>query len=393
MTPRRATTRLTAAGRVLVPVALFGFLAAWAQGGIPGLLAATACSLLLLAPGLARLHTGGLEVGAPPPGRVHVGDGFVLRVPVANRGTWFRARHLTVACAEVGEARDDDPWAGQVVDLGPGEETVVEVFHRLHTRGRHRALRMVVSSTFPLGVVRRALVFDVPADLLALPRLGSLRDLTRLPRGRRQLVRAARYPDPGDEELDAVRDWREGESLRRVHWRLSARRGRRVVREMRHPNEPPVHLVLATGVPPRLPVGSSGRSFERSVSLAATVGEHYLRRGRELRLSLAGQEGSLGPIRGRGGLLRLLTALADVRATDRGDDELGADIERALARGPGRLREELRVAVCAGRGAVPSLPGEDGLLLDVDAASTDAVFSASRHWGTGVVAGRMGGVG
>ena len=386
MNPSRVTTRLTAAGRILVPVALFGLLAAWAQGGIPGLFAASACSLLLLAPGLARLHTGGLWVGSPPAGRVHVGDGFVLRVPIANRGSWFHARHLTVACAEVGTSRDDDPWAGQVFDLGPGEETVVEVFHRLHTRGRHRALRMVVSSTFPHRVVRRSLVFDVPADLLALPRLGSLRDLTRFPKGRRQLVRASRYPDPGDEELDAVRDWREGESLRRVHWRLTARRGRRVVREMRHPNEPPVHLVLATGVPERMPVGSSRRSFERSVSLAATVGEHYLRRGRELRLSFAGDSAPpLGPVRGRSGLLRLLMTLAEVRASDRGGEEVEEDLQRALSRGSGRLREELKVAVCAGLGLSTSVSG--GLVLDVDEPSTEAVFSTSRHWGTGVSVG------
>ena len=337
-----------------------------------GLFSSTAVASLLLALVLTRHHLAGLRVAPPGEARVHVGDTFTPVITLVRDGGLLAARHLLLSCGEGAEL--GERLAGHRLAVMPGERVRVPITHRLRRRGRHRELELVVSSTFPLGLVVHRLIYRLPVDFLALPRLGSLNDLGRLPHGRRDAVAQPRPFEQGEEELYGVRDWREGESMRRVHWRLTARRGRRIVREMRLHAEPPVNLVLATLVQRVAPLEAPRRRFERSVSLVATIAEHFLRRGRTVRLTLAGSEDvRLEVGRGRGGLVRLLTALAEVRF-DAGDPE--AAIARAIETMPAG---EVPIAVFVGDGG--ARPAGRALSIDVEHPDTQRIFLPGRPWG------------
>jgi uncharacterized protein (DUF58 family) len=199
----------------------------------------------------------------------------------------------------------------------------------------------------------------------------------------------------GDEEFYGVRAWREGMSLRRVHWRLSARRGRRIVREMRSEEDAPIHLMLVTVVPSGMPVEGPRRRFERAVSLAATLAEHFLRAGRRVRLSLldsAGEraptsESSAGAWRGRAGLLGVLVALAEA------EPRFGAlrDVELALG-GMRASRSETKLAIYVGDGASNHVGGGVGgapgwFAIDVEHPDASRLFSSGRRWGMGAPLG------
>ena len=372
LAPVRRTTRLTAPGRIVLPVAAASLAASWAFGGVVGLFSSTAVASLLLALLLTRRHLASLCVVPPGPARVHVGDSFTPKITLVRDGGLLAARHLRLYCGEGADFGERS--AGHRLAVLPGERARVPITYRLHRRGRHRELDLVVSSTFPLGLVVHRLIYRLPVDFLALPRLGSLNDLGRLPRGRRDPVPQPRPLEHGEEELYGVRDWREGESMRRVHWRLTARRGRRIVREMRLQAEPPVNLVLATQVMQVLPLEAPRRRFERSVSLVATLAEHFLRRGRSVRLTLAGSEDvRLEVARGRGGLLRLLTALAEVKF-EAGDPE--AAIASAIEGVPDG---EVPIAVIVGDGG--PRPASRALTIDVEHPDTQRIFLPGRPWG------------
>ncbi|MEM7305587.1 MAG: DUF58 domain-containing protein [Planctomycetota bacterium] len=373
--PVRRTTRLTPSGRIALPVAGASLLASWAFGGLLGLFASTSVAALVLALALTRWHLRGLRVLPPGPARVHVGDVFTPEVMLVAGGSFHGARYLRLACGE-GDGFVEHA-AGQRLALGPGERARVPISHRLHRRGRHHELQLVVASSFPMGLVEHRLHYRLPVEFLALPRLGSLGELGALPRARREPLHEQQPFERGEEEFYGVRDWREGESLRRVHWRLSARRGRRIVREYRLHAEPPVHLVLGTHVAGTVPLDAPRRRFERAVSLAATVAEHFLRRGRAVRLTLAGDElFAVDAARGRGGLMRVPTALADVGFSAGSPREA---VERGLQRVP---EGEVPIAVFVGDGSTGASLGR-ALSIDVLSPETGRMFLPARPWGMG----------
>jgi uncharacterized protein (DUF58 family) len=387
--PVRSTTVLTTAGRAAVPAAGASLLASWAFGGVIGLFASSAVAALLLALLLARLHVGGVRVASPSPARAHVGDAFPLELELCNASPSFAAHHLDVATGDGGER-----GRARCPRIAPGERVRVPVAHRLLRRGRYRTLLVTVATSFPLGLVERRLAFELPCDLLALPRLGSLNDLGRLSRERRQDLPNRAQLARGDEEFYGVRAWRAGMSLRRVHWRLSARRGRRIVREMRREEEAPLHLMLVTTALAGMPLDAPRRRFERAVSLTATLAEHFLRDGRRLRLTLVGPLGERGErdasfevTRGRAGLLRVLTALAEVEMRPGAPAEVLGALERAHpARAGRRERDEARIAVYVGDGAAPP-PARGLVAIDVEHPDADRLFLSGRRWGMGAPLG------
>lgn len=338
-------------------------------------------AVVLLAPACAWLHVRGLRAAAPDALRVFAGEGFVLDVPVRNGGRLFALRDVLLFAAE-----PEGPGArplGRVGGLAPGEEERAPLAWRLPRRGRHRALAFSAATRFPLGLVWCRAAFELPADLLALPRLGSLGDLGRLPAATLSGERLPRPRRAGDDEPYAVREWREGESQRNVHWKLSARRGRRILREHRRREEPAVHLVLATARTGAR--AGEDRAFERAVGLAATLGEHWLRRGRVVRLALvggrAGEEAAvveLPPLRGRAGLLRMLEALAEVAPSE-------GDPLACVRAGLARVRAgEAAFGVLAGDGRTPiPRPGRARreVVLDACAPDLELVYLPGRAWG------------
>ena len=375
--PERSGLHLTPAGRIFLPLALAGFLAGWLAGGTTGMFAGVAFALLTLSPGLALLHLLGLRIEPPAPARVSVGDSFLVHPTLANASRLFTVRNALLYCGESQGGRALP--GGHLLRLGPGRERRIAVAHRLLRRGRERRLSLIVVSFFPLGLVECRLRFELPVDLLGLPRIGTLRDLGVLPSGRAEASLARRRPVSGEEEFHAVRDWREGDSLRRVHWRLSARRSRLILREYRIPVEAPVHLLFSirSSVSGQL-ASSERRRFETMVSLVATLAEHFLRRGRRVRLTIAGGGGSgLPPLRGRSGLVRILVLLAEVEPVG---GEPDGDLRGALA--ASRRRSEVPIVVHAGSGEGLVSSGEL-LVLGAEDPAVERLFRRTRPGGSG----------
>ncbi len=127
-------------------------------------------------------------------------------------------------------------------------------------RGHYDRLSFELSVRGPFGFAPQNVRFEAPADAWVLPRPRPLRErvleemLALRPRG----LDRPQPTGPGEGEFYALKEWRPGEPERRVHARLSARRGRKVVRIFRGEAPPLVHLL----VDPR--VGQRGRAFGAS---------------------------------------------------------------------------------------------------------------------------------
>src|SRR5260370_713562 len=131
------------------------------------------------------------------------------------------------------------------------------------------------------GRARASVAQGEPQALVVYPRLVPLSRLfseggAHAQDGRRLLLRR-----PTGYELHSVREYAEGESLRKVHWRSTARRGRLMVRELEDAPRDEVAILLDGDAH----IGA-GESFEVAVRAAGSILQAHLRRGRRRGLLL-----------------------------------------------------------------------------------------------------------
>jgi uncharacterized protein (DUF58 family) len=139
-----------------------------------------------------------------------------------------------------------------------------------------------------LVAVKPALAVE-PATVVVWPRLVALDGIfseagrTGLD-GRRLLLRRAAGFD-----FHSVREYEQGESLRRVHWPTSARRGQLMVKELEDTTHDGVVVLLdcdpagSVGVPPR-------SSFDVAVRASGSILQAHIARGRPTTLVSTGRE-------------------------------------------------------------------------------------------------------
>jgi uncharacterized protein (DUF58 family) len=163
--------------------------------------------------------------------------------------------------------------------IAAGEECTGTYRGRLARRGRYRLGPMRISTRFPLGLFSRGLTIGQSETFYVYPRLGRL---TRrwLARRRQALAGADRKQrKPGPEgDFYGVRQWRNGDSLRLMHWRTSARTGKFVVRQFEQAHNRDAAVLLDLWLPER-PSQVQVENVELAVSFAATVLADLCRQG------------------------------------------------------------------------------------------------------------------
>lgn len=154
-------------------------------------------------------------------------------------------------------------------------------------RGRYPFAPLRIEHEDPFALARLELELAAADALLVYPRLVELTALfseagRRQREGRRLLVRR-----PSGFDLHSVREYEQGESLRRVHWPTTARRGQLMVKDLEDSPRDEALVVLdadagtVAGVAPET-------SFELAVSAAGSVLRAYAARGRRCGLAVNG---------------------------------------------------------------------------------------------------------
>ncbi len=154
-------------------------------------------------------------------------------------------------------------------------------------RGRYvlRGARAIMED--PFGLERAEIKLPGGSTLLVYPRLAELGELfsdwgAGQPHGRRLLLRR-----PSGFDFHSVREYVQGESLRRVHWPSTAKRGELIVKELEDAPRDEVGVLLdaacpSTGKPP-------DSSFDTEVRAAGSILLAHARRGRRALLAVNGE--------------------------------------------------------------------------------------------------------
>ena len=182
---------------------------------------------------------------------------------------------------------------------------------RSHLRGRHRLGPLGVQVQDPFGLANRNAVLEGTADLVVLPAVHPLSSNRQPSAGVGSEGEQAHLIALHGEDDVTIREYRDGDDLRRIHWPATARTGDLMVRQEDRPAQR--RAVVLHRPPARRRTGARGASssFEWAVTAAASVAVHLVRVGvcRPPRLRRDGRERARGrdhdpgrdPRRARGG--------------------------------------------------------------------------------------------
>ncbi len=194
-------------------------------------------------------------------GEIYAGQAAAVRVELTNLDP--RVDVFSVSVEDDDRAATDDACAPVfAVRIGAGSMVVAPATVTLSRRGRHPMPAAVVATRFPFGlfVKRRELPRGEP--LLVYPRIAPVATPPAEQPRTEQGDAARRRARAG--EFFALREYRDGDDLRRIHWPAVARLGRAVVRE--YESDGDRQLVL------ELPRGTTGEAgFEQAVEHCASV--------------------------------------------------------------------------------------------------------------------------
>ena len=291
--------------------------------GLPvlGLFTAGSFALLVLGPPLARRNLRALSPYFTRGLTTSVGQASRWMVSLEN-GTCI-ARDVRINLAE--GRRDMAPlaagWSGELV--GPSQQ--VELHPRFSQRGHFSSIELELRSAWPLGWIEERCRWRVPTDLWVLPRIVRLS-----PKALQSMEAGIKRNDmrSHEGEIYALREWRAGEGLRSVSWKLSAHRGRRLVTERRRALALSlrVHLLCSMGSTPP----THSRLFESAVVLAASLLAHYAQAESEITLAIdteASPKPAMRPAQGSGELLALMRQLALAKPNKGSLEEALAKVE------------------------------------------------------------------
>ena len=264
---------------------------------------------LLLAAGAARAWAGSvreevavLQVAEPAPAV----EGARVRLTVEAR----RGSRMPVASATVrGSLGRLGAYECRLRGHGRTLAGAVEL-GRL-PRGRFTVSDLRLELGDVLGLETVSLRPVSPAAVVVRPRLAVLETLfseagRRGADGRRLLLRR-----PSGFDFHSVREYEQGESLRRVHWPTTARRGQLMVKELDDAPRDAV-VVLLDCDPAGAVGGPPDSSFDTSVRAAGSILRVYAARGRRATLVTTGTGGIVVDLCSLDGFGEALDCLAAV---------------------------------------------------------------------------------
>ncbi len=201
-------------------------------------------------------------------------------------------------------------------------------------RGRFRTGPLTVRTTDPFGLVRLDRQFLATSEVMVTPEIVPLSPIrTAGGGGSTGEARPHRIGVVGTDDA-LVREYRQGDDVRRVHWRSTARRGELMVRREEQAWDPSATVILDSRASAHAGTGMHS-SLEWGVSAAASIASHFLDDGFSVEvyvpegpLHVAGSSGHRSPV-ARELVVNRLTDLHASPARNLGHAVQSAAIERA----------------------------------------------------------------
>ncbi len=300
---RKVRMRATGWGFLIILFPIL--LAAWNTGAnllyivVGGLI-----SFVVLSACCAFLALRDVELFRNAPKAAYRKQPFQVHLRIENQRRWFSVLSIRIErSGKNGEA------LGYVLKIPAGHAARLAVEEVQEKRGLFTLEHYRLVTGFPFGLIETSVEFEDKAEILVYPRVYPVRTnaLERIPTASQASTQSSQDGD----EFFALREYVVGDDIRRIVWRISARMGKWIVRELARYNSRLVILALDTTLEPSQENFSA--SFEEAVELTASVAIMLLRRRYEV--SIVTPESFLAGGEGKGHERHVLRMLAQVAPT------------------------------------------------------------------------------
>jgi uncharacterized protein (DUF58 family) len=299
---RRRRLKFTRDGRYFVAISIGIGLAAINTGNnLLYLLLGWLLSMIIASGVLSDANMRRLLVRRRPPGRIHAGRPFLMEISVEN--TKKRLSSFSIEVEDLVGGRPLDKRC-YFLKVPPGRVQKTSYRHTFTRRGLHRFDGFRIASKFPFALFRKSRDVASEGEVLVYPAVYQLPPPA--PRARNIGETAvAKIGRRG--EFFGLREYRDGDDRRDIHWRSTARAGRLLVREYEEEAQRRATILCDNA----LPDGADDEAvdaLERAISLAASLATTYIKLGYAVRLITRGQLLPFSP--GEAQLTRILERLA-----------------------------------------------------------------------------------
>ena len=260
------------------------------------------CSFWMLSAVLATASRGKVTVSRIAPRIAGARRSVRIQIRLSNRKRFLTSFSLRVSDQLEGHIPVGAAFFARV----PARTRQIEDYECVFPqRGLYRFESLTLATRFPFGLIERVVTHSEPHEMLVLPAEIRVDGF----------IRAARV-DLGDYEshlkgrgtgLYGIRELAPGDSARDIHWKVSARQGRLMVREYESEEKRKASILLDN----RLPLNARGEDleeFERAIIVTSSLLGYLIERGHQVELLTATGKVAFG--QGPQHLLRCRRALA-----------------------------------------------------------------------------------
>ncbi len=303
---RSRRLRSTREGKYFIAITIGVGLAAINTGNnLLFLLLGWMCSVIIASGVLSELSLRGLVVMRVPPPRVFAGRPFLMGISLRNS-----KRRLPSFSIEIedlvqsgGSARPLDKKC-YFLKIPAGRTQSTSYRHTFPRRGLYRFEGFRVATKFPFALFRKSRDAAHAGEVIVFP---AVHPVAAPPPSAIHGGEDARARLGRRGEFFGLREAREGDDSRDVHWRSTAHKGRLMVREYEEESQRRAAVLVDNALPSDASADDQ-EALERAISMAASLAASYLGRGYQVKLLARGTAvpAAAGPAQ----LTRILRALA-----------------------------------------------------------------------------------
>jgi len=278
--PRRL--RFTREGRYFVAISIGIGLAAINTGNnLLYLLLGWLLSTIVASGVLSDMTMRGLRVSRRAPGRIFANRPFLMEIGVENKKPRLASYSIEIEDLLDGRPLDKRCYFLKI-PLGRTQRTSYR--HTFPRRGVYELDGFRISTKFPFALFRKSRDVDLADEVLVFPEIYPVPPPAPRARyiGETQVQKIGRRG-----EFFGLREYRDGDDRRSIHWRSSARTGRLLVREYEEEAQQRA-TVLVDNALPEDAGDDAVDALERAISLAASLANTYVGMGYAVRFVARG---------------------------------------------------------------------------------------------------------
>ena len=271
--PRKLKTTREGKWFIVLVIAI-GFSAINSGDNLLYLILAMMLSFIISAGILSENVLKGLSLTRLLPPHIFAGQEFRIALRLRNHKKYLNSYSLLVEDPDC-EKISPQPTTSYVFRLGPGDSRVVSYPALIARRGRYRVSTLEIGTQFPFNFFMKSMERHAPADFLVYPRLLTLQEGFFHAAAANQESRRHSTYLPGHKDFHSLHEYRGGDNPRWIHWRMSARHDKLLVKSFDREDMARAVIVLNNYISRP----EAAEAYEAALSAVASVVRLFEARG------------------------------------------------------------------------------------------------------------------